>query len=263
VPRLKRPDGVKIHWEARGDGPPVLVACSCFAYPGIFTPLEEELARDHTVITYDARGTGQSTRAGPYAMEVDVADVAAVLEDAADAPAVLIGTGDAVHRVIHVAASRPELVSGVVCPGVAPLGAQGDYGTVGEGLASSTAVVGALQQLLESDYRSGIRTAVEGSNPQLDDDGLRERISAMTEYAPQEATLGRLQLWIDDDARASARALGDRLWILHFPGNRWFPPELHSTVRRESPEANVEEIADGALSRPDLTAEVVRRITHC
>jgi pimeloyl-ACP methyl ester carboxylesterase len=263
VPRLKRPDGVEIHWEAEGEGPPVLVACSCFAYPAIFEPLVDELARDHTVITYDARGAGQSTHAGPYEMEVDVADLAAVLEQAADEPAVLIGTGDAVHRVIHVAAARPELARGVVCPGVAPLGAQGDYGSVGEGLASSTAVVGALQQLLESDYRAGMRTAVEGANPQLDDDGLRRRVSAMTEYAPQEATLGRLQLWIDDDARESARALGDRLWILHFPGNRWFPPELHSTVRRESPEANIEQIEDGALSRPDLTGEVVRRITHC
>src|SRR5262249_5987208 len=157
--RLKRPDGVEIHWEARGDGPPVLVACSCFAYPAIFVPLGEDLERDHTVITYDARGTGQSSHVGPYEMEVDVEDLAAVLEEAADGRAVLIGTGDAVHRVIHAAAAHPELVRGVVCPGVAPLGAQGDYGSVGEGLASSTAVVGALQQLLESDYRSGIRTA--------------------------------------------------------------------------------------------------------
>jgi pimeloyl-ACP methyl ester carboxylesterase len=263
VPRLKRPDGVEIHWEASGEGPPVLVACNCFAHPRIFEPLRDELAGDHTVILYDARGAGQSTHAGPYEMEVDVADLAAVLEEGADEPAVLIGTGDAVHRVIHVAATHPELVRGVVCPGVAPLGAQADYGSVGEGLASSSAVVGALQQLLESDYRTGIRTAVEGANPQLDDDGIRERLSAVTEYAPQEATLGRLQLWIDDDARESARAIGDRLWILHFPGNRWFPPELHSTVRRESPEANIEEIEDGALSRPDLTAGIVRRITHC
>ena len=263
MPRLKRPDGVEIHWEAQGEGPPALVACNSFAHPAIFEPLYHELAGDHTVIQYDARGTGQSTHAGPYERDVDVADLVAVLEEAAEEPAVLIGTGDAVHRVIHAAARHPELVRGVVCPGVAPLGAQVDYGSVGEGLASSTAVVGALQQLLESDYRSGMRTAVEGANPQLDDEGLRERLSAMTEYAPQEATLGRLQLWIDDDARESARAVGDRLWILHFPGNRWFPPELHSTVRRESPEAHIEEIEDGALSRPDLTAEIVRRITHC
>jgi pimeloyl-ACP methyl ester carboxylesterase len=262
VPRLKRPDGVEIHWEAHGEGPPVLVACSCFAYPAIFRPLHEELARDHTVISYDARGTGQSTHTGPYEMEIDVADLAAVLEEVGGESAVLIGTGDAVHRVVHVAAARPELVQAVVCPGMAPLGRQGDYG-IGEGLASSTAVVGALIQLLESDYRAGMRTAVEGANPQLDDEGLRARVSAMTEYAPAEATLGRLRMWIEDDARESGRSLGDRLWILHFPGNRWFPPEVQGIVRRESPEAHVEQVEDGALSRPDITAGYVRRITHC
>jgi pimeloyl-ACP methyl ester carboxylesterase len=262
VPRLKRPDGVEIHWDARGQGPPVLIACSCFAFPAIFEPLRDELARDHTAILYDARGTGQSTHAGPYEMSTDVADLAAVLEEAASEPVVLVGTGDAVHRVVHAAAAHPDLVRAVVCPGMAPLGRQGDYG-IGEGLASSSAVVGALQQLLESDYRAGMRTAVEGANPQLDDDGLRQRVSAMTEYAPADATLGRLRMWTEDDARESARALGDRLWILHFPGNRWFPPEVESTVRRESPEAHIEQIEDGALSRPDITAGYVRRITHC
>jgi pimeloyl-ACP methyl ester carboxylesterase len=263
VPRLKRPDGVEIHWETRGEGPPVLVACNCFAHPAIFQALYDELARDHTVITYDARGTGESTHTGPYDMPTDVGDLAAVVEEAAGEPVVLIGTGDAVHRVVHTASGRPDLVRGVVCPGVAPLGAQGDYGSVGEGLASSTAVVGALTQLLASDYRTGMRTAVEGANPQLDDDGLRERLSQVIDYAPQDATLGRLQMWIEDDAREAARSLGDRLWVLHFPGNRWFPPELESTVRRESPEAHIEQVEDGALSRPDITAGFVRRITHC
>jgi len=193
-----------------------------------------------------------------------VEDLAALVgEVVADEPLVLVGTGDAVHRIIHVAAADPERVRAVVCPGMAPLGSQSDYGTVGEGLASSTAVVGALIQLLESDYRTGMRSAVEGANPQLDDEGLRERIAKTMEYAPQDATLGRLRAWISDDARGSARELGDRLWVLFYPGNRWFPPEIVNTVRRESPEARVEEVEDGALSRPDITAEFVRRITHC
>jgi pimeloyl-ACP methyl ester carboxylesterase len=263
VPRLKRPDGVEIHWEAQGDGPPVLLACSCFALPAILEPLRRELVADHRVITYDARGVGRSDRSGPYDMETDMADLAAVLEDAAREPAVLVGTGDAIHRVIQVAAARPELVNGVVSPGMAPLGAQADYGDVGAGLASSSAVVGALMQLIETDYRAGMRSAVEGANPQLDEDGVRQRLSDMIEYAPQEATVARLRIWIEDDAREAARAVGDRLWILHFEGNLWFPPTIEGTVRRESPEAHIEQVEDGALSRPDITAEFVRRITHC
>jgi pimeloyl-ACP methyl ester carboxylesterase len=263
VPRLKRPDGVEIEWRERGDGPPVVVTCACFAHPAIFEELYAELARDHRVITYDPRGAGESTRSGPYDMRTDADDLAAVLEDACTEPAVLIGTGDGTHRVIQAAAARPDLVRGVVCPGLAPLGAQADYPDVGEGLASSGEVVGALTQLLESDYRTGMRTAVEGANPQLDEEGLRERVTATLQYAPREATLGRLHAWIVDDARDAARALGDRLWILYYPGNAWFPASLERAVRREAPDAHIEEVEDGALSRPDITADFVRRITHC
>ncbi len=59
------------------------------------------------------------------------------------------------------------------------------------------------------------------------------------------------------------RALGDRLWMLVFPGNVWFPAELVEAIRRDVPDAHVEEVENGAVSRPDLTAEIVRRITHC
>jgi hypothetical protein len=51
--------------------------------------------------------------------------------------------------------------------------------------------------------------------------------------------------------------------MLVFGGNMWFPVELADAIRHELPEANVEPIEDGAVSRPDLTAGIVRRITHC
>jgi pimeloyl-ACP methyl ester carboxylesterase len=263
VPRLKRPDGVEINWEGRGEGPLALIAPPCFSLPVVFSSLISELVDDHRVITYDPRGTGDSTRSGPYDMRTDVEDLAALLEHAAGEPAVLVATGDATHRAIHVATERPEFVRGIVCPGVAPLGAQADYPSLGEGLASSAEVVGALLQLLESDYRSGMRTAVEAANPQLDDEALRQRIAASLAYATQEATVGRLRAWIADDARDPARVVGDKLWMLYFPGNAWFPPELARIVEREAPEAHVEQVENGAMSRPDLTAGFVRRITHC
>jgi pimeloyl-ACP methyl ester carboxylesterase len=263
VPRLTRPDGVEIHWRERGSGPPVLIASACFAYPGIFEPLIAELEGDHRVITYDARGYGDSTRQGPYDMATDVEDLVAVIEEGVGEPTLLVGTGDATHRVIHAAAARPDLVPAVVAPGVAPLGAQVDYPNVGEGLASSTEVVRALVQLLESDFRTGMRTAVEGANPQLDEEGMRERVATSIAYSSQESTLGRLRAWIDDDAREAARRVGDRLWILYFPGNAWFPPELRQTVSREAPEAHLERVENGALSRPDITAGYIRRLTHC
>ena len=263
MPRLKRSDDVEIHWAERGEGPPVLVAAACFAHPAIFEPLYRELERDHRLITYDPRGNGRSSMSGPYDLATDAADLVAVVEDAFYEPGVLVGTGDGVHRVVRAAAARPDLVRGLVCPGAVPLGSQSEYPNVGEGLASSGEVLGALIQLLESDYRAGMRAAVERANPQLDEEGLRERVAATVAYSPQDATLGRLRAWIGDDAREAARAVGDRLWVLYYPGNAWFPPELAQLVRREAPEAHVEEVDTGAISRPDVTAEYVRRLTRC
>ena len=92
---------------------------------------------------------------------------------------------------------------------------------------------------------------------------MHQRVDDVFVYSPLEATLGRLRGWISHDSREAGRALGDRLWMLTFGGNLWFPAELKDAFERDVPEARIEEVADGAVSRPDLTAEVVRRITHC
>jgi pimeloyl-ACP methyl ester carboxylesterase len=262
VPKLRLPDGVELHWEERGEGPLVVISAPCVSVPTAFRALGDELARDHRVVFYDARGTGHSTRTGPYNIPTDTRDLAALLAELGE-PAVLISFGDALHRSVEASAIRPELVSAVVSPGVAPLGSGRDYSGVDDGLASSPAVVGALVRLFETDYRSGLRTVVEGGNPQFSPEQVQQRIDEVVAYSPFEATLGRLRGWISHDSRESGRALGDRLWVLTFVGNMWFPPELADAIRRDVPEARIEEVEDGAVSRPDLTAEVVRRITRC
>ena len=138
-----------------------------------------------------------------------------------------------------------------------------DYRGEDDGLATSPAVVGALVQLFESDYRSGLRTVVEGGNPQFSAEEVHQRVDDVFVYSPLEATLGRLRGWISHDSREAGRALGDRLWMLTFGGNLWFPAELKAAFERDVPEARIEEVADGAVSRPDQTAEIVRRITRC
>ncbi len=262
MPRVRRPDGVELHWEWRGEGPPVVVMPPAFSLPSVFEPLIAALAPDHRVITYDPRGCGRSTREGPYEMGTDVEDLAALLEEVGE-PTVIVASGDAFHRAVKAAYPSPDRVRAVVSPGITPLGPQSGYARLGEGLASSAEVVGALVQLLESDYRSGLRTALEAANPQLDEVGLRERISAVADYTPREGTLARLKIWVEDDAREEGRALGDRVWVLYFRGNAWFPAQLAGQLRRELPDGHVEEVEDGALSRPDITAAIVRQITHC
>jgi hypothetical protein len=90
-------------------------------------------------------------------------------------------------------------------------------------------------------------------------------VGLQAEYQPQETAVARLRAWVDDDASEPARACGDRLWMLWSEnmGGGWFPTgeEAMRLSRRLFPDAHVEQIEDGIMSRPDATAAVVRRIT--
>ena len=79
---LRRPDGVEIHREARGEGPLVVIVPYWSMHPSSFEPLLGELAVDHRVVTYHDRGTGASTRRGPYDLDTSAADLEAVIADA-------------------------------------------------------------------------------------------------------------------------------------------------------------------------------------
>lgn len=262
MPKLRLPDDVELHWEERGEGPPVVITHPCISVPTAFTALGDELVRDHRIVVYDARGTGESPSTGPFDIPTDASDLAALLVELGQ-PAVLVAFGDALHRSLEASAIQPALVAGVVSPGVAAIGSGRDYAGVDDGLASSPAVIGALVQMFESDYRTGLRTVVEGGNPQFNAKQIQQRIDEVVAYSPPDVTLARLRQWIAHDSREAGRALGDKLWMLTFGGNLWFPEQLIDTIRRDVPEARVEHIEDGAVSRPDLTAEIVRRITHC
>ncbi|HEX8856250.1 MAG TPA: hypothetical protein VF752_11685, partial [Thermoleophilaceae bacterium] len=65
--------------------------------------------------------------------------------------------------------------------------------------------------------------------------------------------------WIHGDTREQARALGDRLWILNHGTNAWFPDDLVELIRQEVPEAVFVDIEDGPITRPDITADAIRR----
>jgi pimeloyl-ACP methyl ester carboxylesterase len=82
VPELKRDDGVEIHWEERGEGPVVFFAHAGWAsMPSTYSALLTDLAADHRVVTRDPRGVGQSTRRGPYDIDTDTDDMAALVEE--------------------------------------------------------------------------------------------------------------------------------------------------------------------------------------
>jgi pimeloyl-ACP methyl ester carboxylesterase len=261
MPALARPDGVEIHWEERGEGVLVVLVPYWSGHPGVYHGLISDLARDHRMVTYDARGTGDSSRVGPYDMETDGADLEALIEEAGG-PAVLLSVANGANVATRAAARRADLVSSVISIGTAPiwLGAFRDV----EGMLSSDTVVNAFADMVGRDYRGAMRNLLAATNRQMSEDELRDRVAFQADYCPQEAAVARLRAWIDGNPSEEARALGDRLVVLRGRdiAGAWLPPErdLDELIATLLPEARVEQLAEGPVSRPDVAAAIVRRI---
>ena len=255
---LERPDGVKLAWAVRGEGPPVVLANQFFGVAETFAPLLEDLATDHRVITYNLRGTADSTRRGPYDPMVDADDLEAIVE-LAEGPALLLAFADGCNRAVRVGARRPELVTAIVSPAGNPVGLAAVEGT--DALAGSSGVLEALLGMMSTDYRGALRTMFSTANPDWDEESVRLRVASTVEILPQEAALPRLQGWIADDVTEEARAVGERLWMLEDGTNPWFPIEVARQTSRILPDAHILEVEDGAISRPDIAAGIIRRLT--
>ncbi len=254
--RLERPDGVEIAFQARGEGPLVVLVNQFIGVTRLYSVLLDDLARDHRVLVYDPRGAGDSTRQGPYDLETDLADLGAVVEHAGR-DAVLLGVSDGNIRAVRLAERRPDLVRAVLAIAGSTLG-QTPVGS--DALAGSGQVLSAFVKLMGTDLRSGVRTMMtSGGTAAWDsDEVISRRVDESAAYTTPEAAGARLRTWVGDDSTPQALAVGDRLWILAFGGNPWFPVDQAERMRRALPEAHVLEVEAGPVSRPDITAEIVR-----
>ena len=262
MPMLERHDGARIHYELRGEGPLVALASYWSWNPSVFADLFAELERDHRVLTYDMRGTGESSRRGPYEMQTDIADLEALLEEVGG-PAGLLAVSDSANRGVRLAASRPDLVGALVCLGTAPF--PRDVFADQEGFLGSDSVVEAFLEMLSRDYRGALRTLLAATNAQMDDAELQERVATQYRYCPQAAALPRVREWAFDDTREATRQVGERLFIVTSPegvAGPWLPDveQLRKLTAELAPEAQRIEFAEGAVSRPAEAAEIIRRI---
>jgi len=82
--RVLSKDGTVIAYDRRGHGRPVILVDGALCYRGMgeTEKLAELLAHDFTVYTYDRRGRGGSGDTAPYAVEREVEDIAALLNEA-------------------------------------------------------------------------------------------------------------------------------------------------------------------------------------
>jgi pimeloyl-ACP methyl ester carboxylesterase len=260
VPVVRRPDGAQIHWEATGEGHLVVVLPALWTHPEVYAGLTSDLARDHRVVTYHQRGCGQSSAAGPFDVETDTDDLAAVVHEAGGR-AVVVTVANGTNCAVRIAARDPDLVTHVVAVGPADAVVLPRAELHGEGVLASQSVAEMLVTMLGTDPRAAAHAIISATNPQLDEKSLRARVEqASAYYYSAEAVEARARAWLEDDAREPTRAIGSRLLILS-GGEGLFDSTLAERVTELFPEARREAIADGPISRPDLTAEWVRRLT--
>jgi pimeloyl-ACP methyl ester carboxylesterase len=87
VKKVFSKDGTAIAFNRVGDGPPVILVdgALCYRAFGSSRPLAKLLAQHFTVFTYDRRGRGDSDDTAPYAVEREVEDIEALVNEAGGA----------------------------------------------------------------------------------------------------------------------------------------------------------------------------------
>ena len=80
-------DGTKIAFDSHGDGPAVILIGGALSYRRFkkMVELSELITENSTVINYDRRGRGDSDEAGPFALEREIEDIAALIAAAGGA----------------------------------------------------------------------------------------------------------------------------------------------------------------------------------
>src|SRR5215216_6395070 len=96
-------DGTSIAFDRLGDGPPVVVVCGAMCDRALMRPTAEELAKYFTVFNYDRRGRGDSGDTTPYAVEREIEDIAALMDEAGGTVSVY-GHSSGAGLVLHAAA---------------------------------------------------------------------------------------------------------------------------------------------------------------
>jgi alpha-beta hydrolase superfamily lysophospholipase len=85
---VRSADGTPIAFDRLGAGDPVIVIGGAFNTRSSPYPLVTLLAEELTVYTFDRRGKGDSPESGPYAVEREIEDLAALVAEAGGAAGV-------------------------------------------------------------------------------------------------------------------------------------------------------------------------------
>lgn len=131
MPHIETPEGVRIRYEERGEGPPFALAHGFGVTLEMWIPQLQALSAGHRLILWDARGHGGSSapdKPGGYTMPGLAADLRALLEQigAVEDP-IIGGMSFGGHIALQYAADHPNdtralVLSDTTTRGDAPAG---------------------------------------------------------------------------------------------------------------------------------------------
>ncbi|HEY0295449.1 MAG TPA: alpha/beta fold hydrolase [Bordetella sp.] len=108
-------DGARIYYELAGEGPAVVVTAGQGTGPQARQALIDGLARRHTVLTYDPRGTGRSDPVPQgHDIETLAQDVLALMDAVKFEKARVIGLSTGTGKATVLAAQHPDRVERLI-----------------------------------------------------------------------------------------------------------------------------------------------------
>jgi 3-oxoadipate enol-lactonase len=106
---------LSVFYETHGQGEPVLLIHGLGSSTEDWEPQVEALRRDFTVVTYDVRGHGKTTKpAGKYSVRQFATDAATLIEHLGLGPMHVMGLSMGGMIAFQLAADRPELVRSLI-----------------------------------------------------------------------------------------------------------------------------------------------------
>jgi len=159
-------EGVRLAFEVRGGGDPLLFVQGLGYDRNGFGPLPHLLAEDFRVIVFDNRGVGDSdVPDGPYSVTQLATDALAVLDAAGADTAHVLGVSLGGFVAQELTLAHPERVRKLVLCSTAP-------GSVSPSFPMPQRGVDAFSRFPTMEREAGLRLMVENS---LGDHGVRER----------------------------------------------------------------------------------------
>jgi pimeloyl-ACP methyl ester esterase len=209
---LHREPGVRLHLEATGQGPPLLLVHGWSRSSADLAPLAARLAARHRVISLDLRGHGRSTP-GEVSRETLAGDLVALVEALAPERPVLLGWSLGGQAALEAAPRLAGRLRGLVLVATTPRFTAGEGWTHGQ---PARAVEGLARLLARQPERTLARFLDDCFAPGELDEAARARVAGLGTPPPDPACArAGLDLLATTDLRAGLGAVATPALLLH------------------------------------------------